>query len=196
MIQLLKKAFQRLFNGFTHYRWEGFKYNLEHIYTDMQGYRWYRFKNPAEMPHTRFIAAQLALSHAEMKLTESVLISKLNDIKDALNTNNVASIGWIIGDIENRMKYAAERVTLTNLACALFLREGERVKEMTAHNLESKLELFKKDIGAEDFFLQSALLYLGNLPSILETDIVGYLKEVDMELEKLNRTYQRLHQHS
>jgi len=168
------------------------KISVKKVFTDKFGNSWYEYTNPLQLPAKRAIAAEVATRFAEMNLTKSNLKLLINEMKKKANDGNIVELFSLLAEIEYRLDFVGEEQTLMELACCYYLIDGEDESEFQDLYREKKMEIFKTDEGAKDFFITGAFQYTIKYSDMSETVIHDYLRMNVPNAEKLNRILQGL----
>lgn len=150
-------------------------HQLEHVYTGEDGSKVYSFKNPARMPANRSIAAEIAVNQASQNITRESLLAFIQAAEEAANNGQVVEAFKYLARIKDRLMWAAEEQTLTNLANCYLMLEGENPEVMEPKHQEAKKQLMARDPKAKAFFLHTALNYTSDFSAISPEDILKYL---------------------
>jgi len=168
------------------------KISVKKVFTDKFGNSWYEYTNALQLPAKRAIAAEVATRFAEMNLTKSNLKLLINEMKKKANDGNIVELFSLLAEIEYRLDFVGEEQTLMELACCYYLIDGEDESEFQDLYREKKMEIFKTDEGAKDFFITGAFQYTIKYSDMSETVIHDYLRMNVPNAEKLNRILQGL----
>ena len=150
---------------------------LEHIYTDNLGNKWFGFKNPVKLPTYRGMKADIAVNQADMCMTSSMLNNYVNEIQEYLDKGKLTRAFQLFERLKERTSMLGEEVTLLNLAKVFFLIEGEPPVKGGNEYDKLKEEVFANDSDARDFFLLAAFKLITNAQEFSDSDILAYLKE-------------------
>jgi len=161
---------------------------LKEIYKDKTGTPWFEYVNPLTLPAKRAIAGEIATRYADLNLTRENLLVIIAEMKKKANDGNIVEVFNLINEIENRATRLGEEETLLELALVYFVR-GYEEDETTFSDIdrEKKLEVFKRDPEAKDFFLRESYRYTRRFSDTSEVDILGYLRQTVLEGEKIGR---------
>lgn len=170
----------------------GRKIALNKVYTDKFGNDWYEYANPLQIPAKRAIAAEVATRFADMNLTKANFKILIDEMKKKANEGNIVEVFALLNEIEYRMNFIGEEETLLELACAYYVMGDEDETDMTDFDREKKLEVFKKDKDAKNFFLEGAFRRTIKYSDMSETDILAYLNQNAPNEKQLNQILQEL----
>lgn len=151
---------------------------------DRDGVRFYAFRDPAKMPALRMISAEAAAKQADLCMTPEMYHRMKEEAKAKANAGNIIDCFVIMDKIGERMEYAAETVTLMNLANCYFLLEGEDPTRVTDTWTEKKMKLWKSNEEMRDFFLIASFRLTGKYGSISGEDILKYLEKQRLKTTK------------
>jgi hypothetical protein len=161
---------------------------LKEIYRDKEGRPWYEYANPLTLPAKRAIAAEVASRYADLNLTRKNLLLIISEMKKKANEGNIVEVFNLLSEIEYRTNFLAEEETLTELSLVYFVA-GEEEDETNFSDIDRnrKVEIFKRDPEAKDFFLRKAWQYTIRYSDTSDVDILAYLKENLRDVERLSR---------
>lgn len=152
--------------------------DIEVIYDDEFGNRWYQFKNVMSMPSKRAIAVERATRLAKLGLTEKMFDEYTFALKQANNVKDTNRIGYLVGRMEERRTLAADENTIVGMADGYFFLEGENPKTPSAYWLKKKKEIWAKDDKCYAFFLHKSFSTIRDIKDISEEDFLRSLKEI------------------
>lgn len=168
------------------------KISVKKVFTDNQGNDWYEYTNPLQLPAKRAIAAEVATRFADMNLTKDNLSLLINEMKRKANDGNIVELFSLLAEIEYRLNFIGEETTLMELACCYYLIDGEDESEFQDLYREKKMEIFKTDSEAKNFFITGAFQYTIKYSDMSETVIHDYLRMNVPNEAKLNHILQGL----
>lgn len=176
---------------------------LELVYTDIFNNKYYQFKPQfiIEIPRIRTIVAEEKLRYIEMYLTKDelkrLMLEMENDLTAVINAalkgvesdNNsrLSNVFGIINEIKFRLNFLSEENTMLDLSTCYFFLENENPKIIDDNLINKKLECWKKDYNAKDFFLRSAIPYIQKFTNCSADDILNYLKENKQFSERIKK---------
>lgn len=165
---------------------------LELLHTDKHGVKYFKFKDPRQLPGPRLRAAELAAVEAELCLTSQEGSRLLEMQMEYMNKGDFVKASSITVELYNRFKSLAEEETLLKLASVYVLLEGEPPDEYMQSWFNKKIELWNDDQEAKGFFLGMAIKLTEIYGDTSPETILQYLKEHREELEKSKRYIARL----
>lgn len=168
------------------------KINVKEVYKDKFGNVWYEYVNPLQLPAKRTIAAEVATRFADMNLTKDNFLTLMAEMKKKANEGNIVELFGILNEIEFRLNFIGEEQTLMELACCYYLIGDEDETDFSDMYRDKKMEIFKLDSDAKDFFIQGAFKRTIKYSDMLETDILDYLVKNAPDAKKLNQLIQTL----
>lgn len=166
--------------------------NLKEIYRDRLGNIWYEYANPMQISAKRAVAAEVATRFADMNLTKQNLLVLMDEMKKKANAGQIVDLFQLLAEIEFRLNFIGEEETLKELACCYFLINDEPEDDFAQKYRELKLNVFKEDGHARDFFIHGAFQHTINYSSMSEVDILDYLNQNAPSVERLNQIMQTL----
>lgn len=167
-------------------------HRLELIHTDKHGNKYYKFKDPRQLPGARLRAAEMAAIEAELCITSQEGSRLLEIQMDYMNKGDFVHASSITVELYNRFKSLAEEETLLKLASVYVVMEGEPVDEYMQSWFERKLKAWADDEQAKGFFLGLAIQITEAYGDTSPQHILEYLKNHREELEKSKRYIARL----
>lgn len=168
------------------------KIDVELIYEDKKGNKWYSYVNPMAIPAKRAIAAEVATRFAEMNLTKENLITLMAEMKKKANEGNIVDLFQLLAEIEFRLNFLGEEETLKELACCYFLLNDEDESDFSDVYKNMKLNLWKEDEESKYFFIQGAFTLTRRYSEMSEVDIHEYLMKNAPNAERLDQILQAL----
>jgi hypothetical protein len=189
LVKLIYKLFKTQLNlliASEQCRPKGFV-NMEQIFIDSNGKRYYRFNNINETPLERIGMLSTFLMWLNMGLGTFTIQGKkqvleldliLNEIESALNeglkkTDTVARIGAMIAEIRDRKNMVIHHELLYNLLAVQWVREDEMPDIYNAAIQLEKINQFKIEVKKSNsyfFFAKSKL-----------SELLPYLKMTEQE---------------
>lgn len=139
---------------------------LSFIFRDSDGKDYFKYTNDFEIPILRKGELERALLEIESGLSASELGRILKAMKDALSETkgdrfvpNIAKIGFLIEEMENRKEMLVHPELLFEVAAILYIREDEDPAIVDRQILSEKIVQLKKDSrdGLYDFFYSRGL---------------------------------------
>lgn len=170
----------------------GRKIAVTKVYTDKFGNDWYEYTNPMSIPAKRAIAAEVATRFADMNLTKANFLLLMGEMKKKANEGNIVDLFNILGEIEYRMNFIGEEETLMELACCYYLVGDEDETDMSDYYRQQKIDIFKRDKDAKNFFLEGAFRRTIKYSDMSEIDILDYLSQNAPNERQLNKLLQDL----
>lgn len=165
---------------------------LKEVYRDKEGRPWYEYANPLTLPAKRAISAEIATRYADLNLSRKNLLLIIEEMKKKANDGNIVEVFNLLSEIEYRTNFLAEEETLTELALVYFVA-GDEEDETTFSDIDRtrKIEIFKRDPEAKDFFLSAAWRYTIRYSDTSDVDILAYLKGNLADVERITRLIPR-----
>lgn len=140
---------------------------LSFQFIDSNGKKYYRYMDDFEMPIVRKGYIEKCFKELEYCLNADEMTDILTAMKLAINkrdnrgnmTPDIAMIGHLITEIENRKKTLLHPEILFDITATMLIREDENPSELDIELHGSKIEQFKKDsqTGLRDFFYTAGL---------------------------------------
>lgn len=157
------------------------KPEIEEVYIDRLGNKWYTFKEIMKAPAKRTTDAEAMSRWAELCMTPEYFAIEMNKAIGFMNKQRIAQAAGIMNELLIRSTWAAERTTLQLLADVLFMIDGENPLCPTAEFMEKKKAIWAADPACEAFFLTAALNNIRSLERLSESDLMSYLKEKEIK---------------
>lgn len=168
------------------------KPELEVVYVDRTGNKWYSFKEFMKAPAKRATDAEALSRWSELCMTPEHFAVEMNKAISFQNKQQYAQATNIMSELLVRSRWAAERTTLELLANCLFLIEGENPLIPTDEFMQKKKEIWKRDPECEGFFLTAAFSFIRKLDRLSEEDLMNYLRTHEVK----DRLTSQSHSHS
>jgi len=148
---------------------------LNLIYTDKAGERYYDFKYVNQMSTERTLATVVAEEGFAWNITPADLAAKMDQI--ILNIrSNPSEVISIATDIRHRVVRLCDYDNTLELAGIYFLCEQEHPGRYSAHWKTEKIARWKKDDDARSFFLTRCLEKLKPYAELSAQDLLNYLE--------------------
>lgn len=156
---------------------------LKLLYTDSEGRKYYGFISPIEnLSASRAVVAESKMRYAQLCITQEVLDDICSKIILAANKQRTADVAILANDLKTRNSLIAEETTLLDLAACYVLSESEGMGVVDF----AKIENWKADPLAKDFFLLMAFQLTKQFSTISAVDLQKYLQESQLILTQLN----------
>lgn len=168
------------------------KIAVNKVYTDKFGNDWFEYANVMQLPAKRAISAEVATRFADMNLTKANLQVLMNEMKKKANEGNIVELFTLLGEIEYRLNFIGEEETLMELACSYYLIGDEDETDMNDFYKQKKMEVFRKDNDAKNFFMEGAFRRTIRFSDMSDIDILAYLNQNAPNEKVLQQILQRL----
>lgn len=168
------------------------KIDVELIYEDKGGNKWYSYTNPMTIPAKRAIAAEVATRFAEMNLTKDSFIILVEEMKKNANEGKIVELFQLLAEIEFRLNFLGEEETLKELAACYFLLNDEDETEFSDVYRNKKLDIWKEDEECRYFFLAGAFRLTREYSEQSVEDILEYFHQNAPNADRLNLILQTL----
>lgn len=151
---------------------------VKEVFVDSSGVQYYELVHITQMSHARAVAAEIATRHVELTLTKEALHKLIDKMREYANSGDITSLFSLINEMEVRLDYAGEEETLLGLASVYFFEKGEDLDVYAQSWQQRKIERWKKDPKAKDFFLCEAYKRTKGLTNTSEDAILNSLQEM------------------
>lgn len=145
--------------------------NLEEVFVDSNGLKYYKFKREIDAPYVRFAQLQEYLYQAERKLNKRELKLYLDACKHQIQTvlqntshidkmvGELARLSVIIEDMEILEEQVLHPELMMDIVACLYIREDEDPAIVDDKIHQEKIAQFSKDSqgGLYDFFYKAGL---------------------------------------
>lgn len=159
--------------------------DLELLYTDRLGHRYYAYRDPLQMPIRRLIALESATRFLELNLTRAQLLHFLEQMEQSANRGQIVQLFHYLHEIKTRLSLVGEEECLLQLSACYFLREDED-PQTTDLNAE-KIACWKQDPEAYAFFLTACLQPPEHSEADSSTDFPTFSQTIQPLLDDLQR---------
>ena len=163
---------------------------LTYLYTDRQGFRYYTYQDPLQMPIRRMIAIESASRFLEMNLTRESLQAMLVLMEQAANRGQIVALFHYIQELKTRLELVGEEDCLLQLAGCYFIREDENPQE--THLIPEKIACWKQDPEALHFFLNACIRSATGCGNDLSADSPNYSDKDFKQFKDYRETFQPL----
>lgn len=189
-MQIFKNFFSKYFSKFFSKGKKALVGNkeidLELVYKDSQGNKWFSPKDLSEYPFIRLNMIQTYSRYADLKMDST----RLNNIVD--NALNCISKGEeheaiiLLNEVKVAESLFCEKNTLLKLASSMFLINDEKVNSWNETLEKKKIDIMLNDADAMAFFLPIAYQTLTNYSNNSELLVIEYLMKTQPLIERLN----------
>ena len=161
------------------------------VYTDKSGNVYYTMEPLALLPVQRFHHAQMILEGWQAKMGPAQALANLTAASqlltlpadatlDSLNSiiANVVKAKGTIDMMRDQLSMEVSAMALLEIAAAMYAWNDEPWVDTTANMMaqaQAKIEVWKNDAQAQDFFLRSAWKRSANLPNWSDSTTLPYL---------------------
>lgn len=152
--------------------------NFIQVYQDKFGNKWYALKNPAKIAAERALTAWAYTEDSNYSLNRKNLRTILDNINNAINTNNLAEIAKLIGLVEMCLELYCHDEILLNLASVYTFLNDEKNEGVHDYMLEKKREIWETDSNCKSFFLQWSWQYTARYSEQPQLNVPEYLEKV------------------
>ena len=142
---------------------------------EIEGTKFYHFKNYLDMPVLRYSKLNEFIREAELRMTRDDLKEYLESIVSALEQGKIIDVSKFITLIDFRLDSFLELGTYYRLFSCAFFTEDEDLTIYDVDYNDWKIEQFKKE-PAHSFFLRSPMKELLPPADLSEEDIKTFLK--------------------
>lgn len=160
----------------------------ELIRTDKFGNKFYKLKNPSNIPAERALHAWVFSDDIEYSLTRERLQWGMDKLKEAINRQqpDLVTISQVIGAFEAALSLYAEPEVLLNLASVYVTMNNETFDTYADYEQKLKREMWDKDPDSKSFFLQLAYQYSKKYSEQPKLNVPSYLKKIKPVLDQIN----------
>lgn len=130
---------------------------------------WSVFDNPVMIPKLRVVPADLAITKAAMRMTESTLIKYMGKIEDLFNKGEIVKGCAYFNEMKARLQEIPDEEHLIEIACVYSVLPGEDPEKWEGKFIRAKREIFAEDEAAKGFFLHMAYTAIMTLADISES---------------------------
>lgn len=164
---------------------------LEEVYKDKSGNRWYGNKNPLDIGAIRGVQALTKERYVTLKISESELSLAFASHSDAAKTGDIVSCFAIIDDLKHRQKMLCEANSILDLAGIYYFLEGEDPEESSEYWELQKQKIWVNDSKCRSFFLLKGINLIPSLQNSPTQDLMNFMEETKWVCEKLYRHIKR-----
>ncbi len=159
-------------------------HEVEFVYKDSFGNKWYTLKDPRKIPKYREIEAQVAMRQLHNRITDVELAGFCDRVTEAFDEQKFLKAAGYIERLRERISYAVEMTTLLQLSKSFFFLEGENINRSSRYYNDKKDQIFEDDLECRAFFLQGAWRLTDMYATMPEIDIQTYLMMVEARKKK------------
>lgn len=174
MIKYLRSLFRKKPSGpFAHIK-------IEHH--TIVGHHFRVILEPLEMPFLRQASYYVSLLDFQRKASTGDLLAFCDEMKKAINTNNIADAGFYVRALEANLILYVSFYPIYDMATTFILIDDEPLDEIPASFNEKKLKLIQND-EIKAFFLGKTLASLRSFNNDLEiSQITQYIETQEHQL--------------
>jgi hypothetical protein len=151
---------------------------------EVQGRKFYQFKNPAFMPATRHLSGLATVEYAQMGLDIPTLQDLITAILQALNKSDIASASYYTIDIRERIEKADPQSVYLTFATVYCVEKGHNPASYDREVAEEQIAFWKQDTEVAAFFLDKAFKFTRHLTTFSSNDI--QMSFLMTNLERMN----------
>lgn len=160
---------------------------LDYLFTDRQGWRWYRYTDLLQMPMKRLIALEAAGRCLELNLSRERLLALLTALEERAAAHDWPAALRIAAELRLRTEAVVEEELILHAAAVYFLREDDDPADYHPHLARARVAAWRKEPEAAAFFLSAWLRWAANWSETSASDWLATLESLRPWTEALNR---------
>lgn len=151
------------------------KHRIEYAFTS-GGRKYYRFADIANLPYQRGRAALNAYNEVEMRCDRDFLLRYTRAVDDVLTRDkiDIYQVKQLNDMLRDRLTLTADMDLCYKLAAAVYFDKTERPEIYEEEYAKKKIERWRREQSATDFFLQKPLMELMPFLRSVEYDLDTY----------------------
>lgn len=147
---MLKRIIKKLING-NERQLSGPP--MKKIYTDKNGINYYTLENPAQIPAMRYYVGMRSVADMAIGLDREKVLTMLRRITDAINKGDMVDAAYNAEALRLAISNTDPADAYVQLAAVWCVEEGEPLLPFDMQRTKAKLERWKHDPEARNFFL-------------------------------------------
>lgn len=128
-------------------------WEMQHIYTDTLGNKWYQPIDIEMLPSKRYAALEVKKSYLEIGVDEYTFKAAFKIAKELMKQGDTDNVAKLLDALEDRLSFDFNSRNILDMAVTLFTINDEKIYQFNEHYDELKKEALMKDADAKSFFL-------------------------------------------
>lgn len=183
-----------------------YKPQLTYVFSDLGGYKYYKFNNELELPLTRkgkldmmMTELDAALSHKELSMIcdgiEKSLQNIVNDVKQRVRVDELSKIGFFVREIRDRKQSILHPEIFINILSCVYIREDENPAAWDDRIFQEKVKAIKEEMESEPlrpFFQSQPWKEYMPFINISPDKLKDFMQEQQSRITALKKMYQSI----
>lgn len=128
-------------------------WEMEHIYTDALGNKWYQPIDIEMLPSKRYAALEVKKSYLEIGVDEFTFQAAFKIIKDLMKQDDKENVNKLLDALEDRLSFDFNSRNILDMAVTIFTINDEKIYQFNEHYDDLKKAALLEDAEAKSFFL-------------------------------------------
>ena len=128
-------------------------WEMQHIYTDTLGNKWYQPIDIEMLPSKRYAALEVKKSYLEIGVDEFTFKAAFKIAKELMKQEDTDNVAKLLDALEDRLSFDFNSRNILDMAVTLFTINDEKIYQFNEHYDDLKKEALMKDADAKSFFL-------------------------------------------
>jgi len=128
-------------------------WEMQHIYTDTLGNKWYQPIDIEMLPSKRYAALEVKKSYLEIGVDEFTFKAAFKIAKELMKQGDTDNVTKLLDALEDRLSFDFNSRNILDMAVTLFTINDEKIYQFNEYYDELKKEALMKDADAKSFFL-------------------------------------------
>ena len=128
-------------------------WEMQHIYTDTLGNKWYQPIDIEMLPSNRYAALEVKKSYLEIGVDEFTFKAAFKIAKELMKQGDTDNVAKLLDALEDRLSFDFNSRNILDMAVTLFTINDEKIYQFNEHYDDLKKEALMKDADAKSFFL-------------------------------------------
>ena len=128
-------------------------WEMQHIYTDTLGNKWYQPIDIEMLPSKRYAALEVKKSYLEIGVDEFTFKAAFKIAKELMKQGDTDNVAKLLDALEDRLSFDFNSRNILDMAVTLFTINDEKIYQFNEHYDDLKKEALMKDADAKSFFL-------------------------------------------
>ena len=128
-------------------------WEMQHIYTDTLGNKWYQPIDIEMLPSKRYAALEVKKSYLEIGVDEFTFKAAFKIAKELMKQGDTDNVTKLLDALEDRLSFDFNSRNILDMAVTLFTINDEKIYQFNEYYDDLKKEALMKDAEAKSFFL-------------------------------------------
>lgn len=165
--------------------------NLQEVYKDKKGNRWYALKDIMTLSAQRGIAAATAERYIGMMISKKEFDLAMEAHEKAAKELDITTCFAIVADLKHRSKFICEANSILDLANVYYMLEDEDPNDYDEIWADRKRAIWDSDMDCRAFFLNMGLQLTNSFSNTSVEDLIKFMEETKVIGDRIYRYIKR-----